>query len=178
MANLTALAVARERALEAPGATITALRAYGSTQTHNCVHKSLRLLGLGGLTTIEADGHFRVPAEKLSEKIKAGGAAGHTPFCIVANAGTVNTGAIDPLKELTELAKKENVWLHVDGAFGALARLSPTHKDALEPIADGDSVAITNHRTRKEDLDLLVATLIAPPPAPSTRKNRRTTNPR
>lgn len=150
MANLTALTVAREHALErareAPGAAITSLRAYGSSETHQCIDKSLRVLGLGGLTKIDADEHFRVPMEKLSVKIRADRAAGHTPFCIVANAGTVNTGAIDPLEELIALAREENVWLHVDGAFGALARLSPTHKNRLTAIEAADSVAFDLHK--------------------------------
>lgn len=146
MANFTALAVARQRALETAASAPAGLRAYGSTETHQCIDKAMRLLGLDGLTKIEADEYFKLPIHSLREKIKADRKAGHTPFCIIANAGTVNTGAIDPIQDLRTLADEENLWLHIDGAFGALARLSPTHKDILQATGTADSIAFDLHK--------------------------------
>jgi aromatic-L-amino-acid/L-tryptophan decarboxylase len=146
MANLTGLAVARQWAREAEPKK--RLIAYGSSETHQCVTKAIHVLGLGaeGFCPIPVDRSFRIRLDLLREKIKADKNAGRKPFCIVANAGTVNTGAIDPLKDLAALAKKEGLWLHIDGAFGALARLSPTHAEALAPIALADSIAFDLHK--------------------------------
>ncbi|TDX01954.1 pyridoxal phosphate-dependent decarboxylase family protein [Dinghuibacter silviterrae] len=159
VANLTALAVAREWAIEryaaagaaanAPGAATGATRpliAYGSTETHQCVSKALRLLGLPELCALPADEHFRLPPAILRARIREDRAAGKLPFCIVATAGTVNTGAVDPLEELRDIAWEEGLWLHIDGAFGALARLSPTHADELEAIGRADSLAFDLHK--------------------------------
>jgi glutamate/tyrosine decarboxylase-like PLP-dependent enzyme len=163
MANLSALAVARQWAQEgadgeahagaatspaAPsiGAPKGPLIAYGSTETHQCITKALRLLGLPGLCTLPADEQFRLSAALLRQRIREDRAAGKRPFCIVATAGTVNTGAVDPLEELREIAREEGLWLHVDGAFGALARLSPTHAEALAAMSHADSLAFDLHK--------------------------------
>lgn len=146
MANLTALAVAREpfrdKALDGP------LVAYASTETHACVTKAIQVLGLGkeGLCSVPVDGHYRIRTDLLRERIRADRAEGKIPFCIVANAGTVNTGAIDPLGALWEIAREENLWLHIDGAFGALAKLIPAFADELAVIERADSVAFDLHK--------------------------------
>lgn len=146
MANLSALAVARERALErGAGGPAAPLIAYGSTETHQCVNKALRILG-AGFCALPADEHFRLPVALLRQRVRADRANGQVPFCIVANAGTVNTGAIDPLEDLKTVAWEEGLWLHVDGAFGALARLSSTHAQALAAIESADSVAFDLHK--------------------------------
>ena len=153
VANLVALAAARDAAdprvtdegLTASGAR---LAMYASAQTHNSVDKSVRLLGLGqqGLRSIPVDSEFRLDLAALERTIGEDRAAGVTPCCIIGNAGTVNTGAIDDLSALADLCARERIWFHVDGAFGALAALS----DRLRPLVAGleraDSIAFDLHK--------------------------------
>src|SRR5437870_10329728 len=123
MANLTALVAARHSLLQdrVDGATI-----YFSDQTHSSVERALRVIGFAPeqLRKLESDENFRLSIQNLRGAIADDRAKGLRPFCIVANAGTTNTGAIDPLTELADLAAKEKLWLHVDGAFGAASILS------------------------------------------------------
>ena len=84
--------------------------------------------------------------DALQAQINEDKANGFVPFCIVGNAGTVNTGAIDPLDELLKIAKKEKMWLHVDGAFGALAKLVPAYRERLKALEQVDSVAFDLHK--------------------------------
>ncbi|HEY9518947.1 MAG TPA: pyridoxal-dependent decarboxylase, partial [Gemmatimonadales bacterium] len=108
---------------------------YASAQTHNSVDKAVRLLGLGqrGLRSIPVDAEYRMDLAALTRTIAEDRAQGWTPCCIIGNAGTVNTGAIDDLAALADLCERERVWFHVDGAFGALAALS----DRLRPLVRG-----------------------------------------
>ncbi|MGH8459076.1 MAG: pyridoxal phosphate-dependent decarboxylase family protein, partial [Nevskiales bacterium] len=121
---------------------------YASSSTHSSVRKAVELLGLGSraLRTIPVDADYRIRTDLLRASIHEDRAAGRLPFCIVGNAGTVDTGAFDPLEELGEIARTENLWFHVDGAFGACVAFS----DALRPLARGmehaDSVAIDLHK--------------------------------
>jgi len=153
MANLTALTVARFKVLEPlkeqgvfgmPGPMV----AYGSSETHACVSKAVQVLGLGaeGFCILPVDAHYRIRPNDLREKIRSDRAQGKIPFCIVANAGTVNTGAIDPLQELWEIAREENLWLHIDGAFGAMAKLTPAFAESLKVIERADSLAFDLHK--------------------------------
>lgn len=153
VANLVALAAARddrnpaitEQGVAAAG-TMPVL--YASSQTHNSVDKAVRLLGLGqrALRSIAVDREFRIDLEALERAIEEDRASGRNPFCVVGNAGTVNTGAIDDLQALGDLCRRENLWFHVDGAFGALAALS----DRLRPLVAGmeraDSLAFDLHK--------------------------------
>lgn len=153
VANLVALAAARdagdpritEEGLAALGGSPVL---YASAETHNSVDKAVRLLGLGqrALRPVPVDAEFRIDLAALRRAIAEDRAAGRRPFCVVGNAGTVNTGAIDDLSALADLCEREGLWFHVDGAFGALAALS----DQLRPLVAGmeraDSIAFDLHK--------------------------------
>ena len=153
IANITALIVARNTIIAnsknagvyaAPGK----LTAYCSAETHNCVNKAAEVIGMGGdnLRKIPVNEHFEIDIADLKSKIAEDKAAGYIPFCIVGNAGTVNTGAIDPIDALLEIARKEKIWLHIDGAFGALAKLVPAYQERLKSLEEADSVAFDLHK--------------------------------
>src|SRR5437016_7417790 len=133
MANLTALVAARHALLQdrIDGATI-----YFSDQTHSSVERALRVIGFlpEQLRKLGSDGNFRLSIQNLRGSIADDRAKGLRPFCIVANAGTTNTGAVDPLSELADLAAKEKLWLHVDGAFGAASILSKRGREMLDGL--------------------------------------------
>ncbi len=151
MANLVGLTVARNNL---PGHDIKArgitqpLTVYGSVETHSSVRKAVQILGLGtqALRTVPVDAQYRVDVDALEAAIAADRAAGLTPMCIVGNAGTVNTGAIDDLAALADLAAREQIWLHVDGAFGACAALSPQLRPLLPGLERADSLAFDLHK--------------------------------
>lgn len=152
MANFTALAAARR----AVAPTIREegprhgppLVAYASEEVHNCVDKAVDLLGLGTrqLRKIPTDERFRVRVELLKEAVAEDRKAGLVPAIVVGNAGTVNTGAIDPLEELADFCKKESLWFHVDGAYGAMARISPALSPLFSGLERADSVAADPHK--------------------------------
>ncbi|HYF30415.1 MAG TPA: pyridoxal-dependent decarboxylase [Chitinophagaceae bacterium] len=153
MANLLALSVARNhfnntiRATglrNAPGQLVI----YGSVETHNCVQKAVELLGIGSehYRKIPVNASYRIRPDLLQEKIEEDIRNGYLPFCIVGNAGTVNTGAIDDLELLAGIAKQYNCWLHVDGAFGAVLNILPEYKDKLKGLALADSLAFDYHK--------------------------------
>jgi aromatic-L-amino-acid/L-tryptophan decarboxylase len=145
MANLTALVAARHALLQdrLDNATV-----YFSDQTHSSVERALRVIGFlpEQLRKLESDGNFRLSIHGLRETIAADRAKGLRPFCVIANAGTTNTGAIDPLSELADLAAKEKVWLHVDGAFGAAAILSERGRELLHAMERVDSISLDPHK--------------------------------
>src|SRR5215813_189282 len=122
MANLTALAAARRAMLDGRGDDAVI---YFSDQTHNSVEKALRVLGFSRerIRALPSDEDFRLPVESLRRAVVEDRADGKLPFLIIANAGTTNTGAVDPLDQLADLCERENLWLHVDGAYGAAAAL-------------------------------------------------------
>jgi aromatic-L-amino-acid decarboxylase len=153
VANLVALAAARDAAdpeivVAGVGASPQPLVLYASSETHNSVDKAVRLLGLGqrALRAVPVTADFRIDLAALERAIAEDRAAGRRPFCVVGNAGTVNTAAIDALDALADLCARERLWFHVDGAFGALAALS----DALRPLLAGmtraDSIAFDLHK--------------------------------
>lgn len=154
LANITALIVARnafgERRIRQEGVLARGdrLALYTSTETHACVTKAAEVMGLGSQSVrlIPVDAQFRMRTDLLRQRIAADRAQGFTPFCVVGNAGTVNTGAIDPLETIWEICQTENLWFHVDGAFGALAKLTPEYRDALMPIEKADSLAFDLHK--------------------------------
>lgn len=147
MANLTALAVARH-ARFGDRATPPEAVLYTSDQTHSAVARAVRVLGFGSdqLRTVPSDDHFRLTPDALDQAIAADRAAGRTPFCVVANAGTTNTGAVDPLPALADLCHREDLWLHVDGAYGAAAALSPRARAAMPGLERVDSLALDPHK--------------------------------
>jgi aromatic-L-amino-acid/L-tryptophan decarboxylase len=156
MATLTALAVARQsRAGAGINPRAAGLQAggprlliYRSDQAHSCVQKAVELLGIGSdnLRTISVDQDYRLDVAKLAAAISSDLAAGHRPVAVVASAGTTNTGAIDPLREIAEVCRRHGLWLHVDGAYGALALLSQRYHGELTPLALADSLAFDPHK--------------------------------
>ncbi len=98
------------------------------------------------MRVLPSDGAFRLPVEALREAVAADRAAGRRPFCVVANAGTTNTGAVDPLAGLVGLCREEELWLHVDGAFGAPAVLTEEGKRQLEGLGEVDSLSLDPHK--------------------------------
>nr|WP_202457842.1 pyridoxal-dependent decarboxylase [Streptomyces sp. SID5464] len=121
---------------------------YGSAQTHHSVEKAVELLGIGGqyFRQIPVDADFRIDTGALRRAVRADRDAGLHPLCLVGNAGTVNTGAVDPLDELLAIAREEDLWFHVDGAFGAFAQLLPTHRTLLAGMSEADSLVFDLHK--------------------------------
>lgn len=153
IANITALIVARNTVVtkvkrKGVYAADGKLTAYCSTEIHSCVVKAAEVIGIGSkyLRKIPVNKHYEIDLDLLKAKIQEDKDNGYVPFCIIGTAGTVNTGAIDPLTELLQIARKEEIWFHIDGAFGALAKLVPSYQDKLQPIEDADSVAFDLHK--------------------------------
>lgn len=153
MANFTALATARRARF--PGdvreegmSGSKPLVMYASDQVHACVDKAADLLGIGmrHLRKIPTDSLFRVDVAALRAAIAADRKAGLQPAIVVGSAGTVNTGAIDPLDELADLCRSEDLWFHVDGAYGAMATISPKLRPLFKGIERADSVAMDPHK--------------------------------
>ena len=121
---------------------------YGSTEMHSSLQKAVELLGLGNasLRQIPVDSEFRIDTQSLLSSILKDRIAGNSPFCVIGNSGTVNTGAIDDLNALADICQKENLWFHVDGAFGSLAALSPTLKHLVAGLEKADSIALDLHK--------------------------------
>jgi aromatic-L-amino-acid decarboxylase len=154
MANLMAVLVARTAALgqavrqhglRDEGALLTA---YTSTAAHGCISKAMDVAGFGSdaLRSIEADRHHRVDVAALRARIALDRTAGKKPFLVVGSAGTVDIGAIDDLQALSALCREEQLWFHVDGAYGALGILSPALAPRLAGIEDADSIALDFHK--------------------------------
>ncbi len=154
MANITALTVARNTQLQQQVRNKGLKKApaqmtlYCSSETHSCIQKAAEILGLGteAVRKIAVDEDYRMDIADLEVQIIRDIEVGDAPFCIVANAGTVNTGAIDPLDEVLAIARKYKLWLHIDGAFGALAKLVPGYAPRLKAIEEADSVAFDLHK--------------------------------
>jgi glutamate/tyrosine decarboxylase-like PLP-dependent enzyme len=155
MANVTGLAVAR--AAKYPGNyVIDGLQSrqfgplvfYGSHATHGWAAKAADLLGFGrdAYVSIATDANQRILLDALQTAVHRDRDRGRFPFCVIGNAGTINTGAIDPLVDLAEFCRAQDLWFHIDGAFGALAALSPRHRDLVTGLESADSVAFDLHK--------------------------------
>jgi glutamate/tyrosine decarboxylase-like PLP-dependent enzyme len=155
MANIIGLVVARNakagfdlRSDGLQSANHAKLIMYGSSETHSWAETAAELLGLGRNCYRRApvNEDFRVDINALRAMIEADRRAGAHPFCVVGTAGTVNTGAIDDLTALAQLCRAEDLWFHIDGAFGALARLSPSLQPLVRGIEEADSLAFDLHK--------------------------------
>jgi len=124
------------------------LRFYGSDQIHSCHRKAVETLGLGNaaLRRIAIDDAFRIDVAALRRAIAEDRAAGLQPACIIANAGSVNTGAIDDLQALADVADAEDLWFHVDGCIGALIAIAPRNASLVAGLARADSLALDPHK--------------------------------
>ena len=124
------------------------LRVYVSGETHTWIQKAADLFGLGtdAVRWIETDDELRMLVPALRERIAADRADGGVPLLVVGTAGTVSTGAIDPLDELADLCRDEGIWFHVDGAYGAPAAVLPDPPPALAALARADSIAVDPHK--------------------------------
>jgi glutamate/tyrosine decarboxylase-like PLP-dependent enzyme len=154
MANLLGVLVARTAALgvgvrcQGVAAADLRLTAYVSVAAHGCIAQAMDLCGLGtdALRLIPTNASHRIDLDALEQAIAADRDAGCTPFAVIGTAGTVDIGAIDDLDALANIARRENVWFHVDGAFGALAILAPDLAPRLAGIERADSIALDFHK--------------------------------
>ena len=154
MANLVGLTVARNSGAghdireQGVGSSTGPLNIYASKEVHSSVQKAVELLGLGlnSLRNIAVKEDYTIDLEQLAAVISADRAAGCLPVCVIGNAGTINTGAIDDLNALADLCRSEKIWFHVDGAIGAVAVLSERIKSRLSGIERADSVALDLHK--------------------------------
>lgn len=159
MANLNALFIAHRTAARALGGASDASRAglwnagapmtvYASEQIHLSIPKAADILGLGreNVRLVPTDEQFRLDVRALGELIEADAKAGLRPFCVVASAGTVATGAVDPLKDAARLARERGLWFHIDGAYGALAASDARKRELFEGLDEADSVSLDPHK--------------------------------
>jgi aromatic-L-amino-acid/L-tryptophan decarboxylase len=154
VANLVCLTVARNSATDCD-VRATGVRGlpaplvfYTSTEVHSCMQKSLELLGLGSgaLRKVAVDADYQIDVAALEAAITADREAGLIPACVIGNAGTINTGAVDDLAALSRLCARHDLWFHVDGAIGAVAALAPRHRHFLAGMEHADSVALDLHK--------------------------------
>src|SRR5437764_15494790 len=154
MANFAALAAARRA--KAPADVLNkgapalprAMRVYASTETHHSVAKAAALLGIGrdNVRVIGIDERCKMRIDDLEAKIAEDLEAGHLPFCVVGNAGTVNTGACDPLREVAKVARRFNLWMHVDASYGGFAILAASAKKHFDGLEEANSIALDPHK--------------------------------
>jgi aromatic-L-amino-acid decarboxylase len=147
VANLAGLVGARFDRLGDSGDFRDAV-AYTSTQAHHCVDKALRVAGIppANLVKVPVDAAFRMDVDALRVRVAADRRAGLRPFAVVAAAGTTNTGAVDPLHALADLCAEEDLWLQVDGAYGAAFVLCDEGKRALDGIERADAIVLDPHK--------------------------------
>jgi len=154
MANLTGLAVARnskagydvrEKGLSGRRRRMVL---YGSAEMHSSLTRAVELLGLGrdALRCIPVDDAYRVDVDKLRTSVESDLKSGKKPICVIGTAGSTNTGSIDPLKELADVASEYNLWFHVDGAFGAFAYLPRKLRHLVKGMECADSIAFDLHK--------------------------------
>jgi len=124
------------------------MRFYASSEVHSSVRKALELLGVGSnaLRLVPARTDYTIELERLREMVREDRSRGLAPLCVIGCAGTVNTGATDPLDALADLCSTEGLWFHVDGAFGALTALSPGLRHIVKGVERADSLAFDMHK--------------------------------
>ena len=144
MANLAALAAARQTKEYSLGR----LCMYASSATHFSIAKAAALLGIGreNVRYVAVDESLKMRVDDLVAKITADLKAGYIPFCVVGNAGTVDTGAVDPLREIRDVANRFQLWMHVDGSYGAFAILAQSARKLFAGMEQADSIALDPHK--------------------------------
>lgn len=161
MANMTALLIAHrakmgnEASRQGLWRSETPMTLYASEQVHMSIPKAADILGFGRdqVRLVGCDDQFRLNVQLLRERICADVQTGAQPFCVVASAGTTNTGAVDPLSEIAEVAKEFGLWFHVDGAYGAPAALDETKRVLFAGLEHADSVSLDPHKWLYAPLD-------------------------
>lgn len=152
MANIVCFLAARAAKagsdIRSSGVGAMRLRIYCSSETHTWIQKAADISGLGtdSIRWIPADEQFRMDIQALRNRIRDDIEAGDKPFLVIANAGTVSTGAVDPLGELAAVCREFELWLHVDGAYGALAAVAPDTSALFEGLNEADSIAVDPHK--------------------------------
>jgi aromatic-L-amino-acid decarboxylase len=153
MSNLTALIIARNSynekiRKEGLAAIKHQLVLYTSEEAHSCIEKAADIIGIGmnSVVKIPTDSSYRIDVSQLQKNITADRKAGKIPFCVVATVGTVNTGAIDPLEEIAAICNDENLWFHIDGAYGSAAKITNEFKEPLRAIEKADSLTFDLHK--------------------------------
>jgi glutamate/tyrosine decarboxylase-like PLP-dependent enzyme len=144
MANLAGLAAARQTKQQSLGR----LRIYASSATHFSITKAAVLLGIGrdNVQHVAVDECFKMRIDDLVDKITVDREASYVPLCVIGNAGTVDTGAIDPLGEIRDVANRFKLWMHVDGSYGAFAVLAPSVRKLFAGMEQADSIALDPHK--------------------------------
>ncbi len=147
IANLIALTAARDR-YKVKGAAVESSVIYASEQVHHCINKALRIIGLEDaiLRHVDLDDQSRINPDDLSLKITSDRAQGLKPFLIIASAGTTDTGAIDPLDKIADIAEANDLWYHVDAAYGGFFILTKQKKKDFKGIERSDSLVIDPHK--------------------------------
>jgi glutamate/tyrosine decarboxylase-like PLP-dependent enzyme len=151
VANLNALITARnsfDETIRKKGLPYGKMLIYASAEAHSCIQKAAEIIGIGsdGVRKIDVNDNYEMDVVQLEKTIEQDKKAGFTPFCVVATVGTVNTGAIDSIEEIFWICCKQNLWLHIDGAFGALLNLLPEYKEQLNCLEFADSIAFDLHK--------------------------------
>lgn len=147
IANLIALTAARDK-YEIKNEKVKSSVIYLSKQVHHCINKAIRIIGLNDsiIRIVDLDENHRIDTNDLNQKIKKDKENGLSPFLVIASAGTTDTGAIDPLDEIAEISKENNLWFHIDGAYGGFFILSDSVKHKFKGIEKADSLVIDPHK--------------------------------
>jgi glutamate/tyrosine decarboxylase-like PLP-dependent enzyme len=162
MANFVAFLAARTAAVPwdarqqgMSGVGARRLRVYASTETHTWIHKAVDLFGMGldSIAWIPVNTNQQMNTAELCERIDADRARGDLPFMVIGTAGTVSTGAVDPLPEIARIAREQGLWFHVDGAYGGFAAVAPNAPPDLRGMSEADSVAVDPHKWLYAPLD-------------------------
>jgi aromatic-L-amino-acid decarboxylase len=145
MANFSAVVTARETHL---GEDLHGGRLYISEHVHHSISKSARLAGFphAAIRRVRCDEHLRMDMDALRDLVHADRKEGAHPFLVVGSAGTVNTGTVDPLEEISGFCKSEDVWFHVDGAYGGFFQLAPAGRERLSGVESADSITLDPHK--------------------------------
>jgi len=155
-ANLVALGAARQYSLQRLGfdpardgtPDMRRCRIYASSEVHHSVFRAAGILGIGrrNVSQIPVDSEMRMDLDELQQALERDAAANLIPVALVANAGTTNTGAVDPISEMLEIARQHNIWFHVDGAYGLFGRLDPRVTQLFSSVEHADSIVVDPHK--------------------------------